>query len=260
METAPWWVFAINTLIVDLILLGISFLVVSRMKKVPGKLQAFVEIVVDGLRGLFKDALGPHGERNIPLAITLFLFILLSNIIGQLPSSLGFKSPTANLSTTVGLGLMVIIYVQYLGIRSNGFWGYLKHFAGPILFMAPIMFVIELVSEIAKPFSLGFRLFGNIYAEDVMNDLAAKGGAHIWLPTQLPVYLLQLFTDTVQAVIFALLTCAYISLMSSAHEEEGDGHGHEPHNDTPVENFLGAYAVAPDAESHLAPDAVAKSV
>lgn len=253
MELAPLSVYIINTLIVYAILLGVGLLAVSQRKKIPGRLQNFVEIVLDGLRGLFRDALGPGGERNIPLAITLFLFILLSNIIGQVPFC---KSPTANLSTTVGLGLMVILYVQYLGIRTNGVWGYIKHFAGPILFMAPIMFVIEVVSEIAKPFSLGFRLFGNIYAEDVMNDLASKGGAHIWLPTQLPVYLLQLFTDTVQAVIFALLTCAYISLMSQAHHDEGDETNHSPHKETREENFLGAYAAAPDADSHLAPDAV----
>lgn len=258
MQLAPTIVYIINTLIVYAILLGVGLLAVAQRKKIPGRLQNFVEIVLDGLRGLFKDALGPGGEGFIPLAITLFLFVLLSNIIGQLPSGLGFKSPTANLSTTVGLGAMVILYVQYLGIKTNGFLGYLKHFAGPILFMAPIMFVIEVVSEIAKPFSLGFRLFGNIYAEDVMNDLAARGGAHYWVPAQFPVYLLQLFTDTVQAVIFALLTCAYISLMSQAHHDEGDETNHHPHKETPEENFLGAYAAAPGADSHLAPEAVVK--
>src|SRR5579883_1690305 len=133
MELAPIAVYIINTLIVYAILIGLALLAFRNPKKIPGRLQNFVEMVVDGLNSLFKDALGPGGEKFIPLATTLFLFVLLSNLIGQLPSALGFKSPTANLSTTVGLGFMVIVYVQYLGIRSNGLWGYIKHFAGPIL-------------------------------------------------------------------------------------------------------------------------------
>ncbi|HEX5324516.1 MAG TPA: F0F1 ATP synthase subunit A, partial [Capsulimonadaceae bacterium] len=195
-------IYIINSLIVAAILLGLGVAAAARPKKIPGKLQNFMEMCLDGLRGLFKEALGPGGDRHLPLAITLFLFIFIGNIIGQLPSQLGFISPTANPSTTIGLGVMVFLYVQYIGIKSNGFIGYLKHFAGPILFIAPLMFVIELIGEITKPFSLGMRLFGNIYAEDIINDMAAKGGAHAWIPAQLPVYGLQLFTDTVQAVIF----------------------------------------------------------
>ena len=86
-----------------------------------------------------------------------------------------------------------------------------------------IEYVIELVSEITKPFSLGMRLFGNVYAEDYLNNLAGKGGEPFFLPTQFPVYFLQLFTDIVQAVIFSLLTCAYISLMIPHHDEDHGG-------------------------------------
>jgi len=225
MDLDPSRVYIINSLIVMAILLGVGMSAAANAKKIPGALQNATEMVIDGLTGLFRDALGPNGQKQLPLAITLFLFILLSNVIGQVPF---FKSPTANPSTTVGLGVMVFLYVQYLGIRHNGLLGYLKHFAGPMLILAPLMFVIEIISEIAKPFSLGMRLFGNIYAEDIINDMASKGGASIPfipLPTQFPVYFLQLFTDVVQAVIFALLTCAYISLMTPDHDHEDDSHG-----------------------------------
>ena len=220
MDLAANKVYIINTLVVMGILLLVGLLAASKPKRIPGRLQNVVELVLDGLRGLFKDALGPNGQHALPLAITLFLFILLSDIIGQVP---GLKSPTATPSTTVGLGVMVFLYVQYLGIKHNGLWGYLKHFAGPMLLLAPLMFVIEIISEIAKPFSLGMRLFGNIYAEDIINDMASKVGASIPfipLPTQFLVYFLQLFTDIVQALIFALLTCAYISLMTPDHHDE----------------------------------------
>jgi F-type H+-transporting ATPase subunit a len=257
MDLAPLYLYAINSLIVGIILLTVGSLAVSNVTKVPGRLQNFMEVVVDGLRGLFADALGPGGERHLPLAMTLFLFILLSNIIGQLPFPdfvyspqagtnhfhFSFISPTANPSTTVGLGVMVFLYVQYIGIKANGFWGYLKHFAGPILFLAPLMFFIEVVSEVAKPFSLGMRLFGNIYAEDIINKMATVGGG--WIPAQIPVYGLQLFTDTVQAAIFALLTCAYISLMSPHHDDEGDEFNHSPHSEAKEEHFLGAMAAQP---------------
>jgi F-type H+-transporting ATPase subunit a len=267
MELEPWYLYAINSLIVGVILLWVGVVAVSNVKKVPGRLQNFMEVVVDGLRGLFKDALGPGGQRHLPLAMTLFLFILLSNIIGQLPfpafvklengSSpihFFFLSPTANPSTTVGLGVMVFLYVQYIGIRANGFWGYLKHFAGPILFLAPLMFVIEVISEVAKPFSLGMRLFGNIYAEDIINKLASSGGSAWYIPAQLPVYALQLFTDTVQALIFSLLTCAYISLMSAHHEDTGDEFDPTPHSESQEERFLGAMAPQPPGGMPIAVD------
>jgi F-type H+-transporting ATPase subunit a len=254
MELQKSIVYTINSLVVMVFLLLVFGLAARKPKKIPGRLQMFAEICLDGLRGLFKDALGEGGERHMPLALTLFLFMFIGNIIGQLP--LG-TSPTANPSTTVGLGVMVFLYVQYIGIRANGVWGYLKHFAGPILFLIPLMFVIEVIGELTKPFSLGMRLFGNIYAEDIINNMAAQGGGHYWVPAQFPVYFLQLFTDTVQALIFALLTCAYISLMSPAHHEEGDDFDHKPHKETNEEHFIGSMAAAPGADAHIPPSTTA---
>src|SRR5665213_395359 len=103
MDLADPKIYIINTLIVMAIILGVGIIGASNMKKIPGALQNALEAIFEGLTGLFKDALGPNGQKNLPLAITLFLFILLSNLIGQVPF---FKSPTATPSTTVGLGVM----------------------------------------------------------------------------------------------------------------------------------------------------------
>jgi F-type H+-transporting ATPase subunit a len=233
MDLAPSYLYALNSLIVAAILFVTGVAAVSKATKIPGRLQIFVEIIVDFLNTTFKQALGPGNEGFVMLPMTLFLFVILSNFIGQLPWPYSlhipgsadhvhfyFISPTATPSTTVGFGLMIFLYVQYLGIRRNGLVGYLKHFWGPIAILGPLLFTIEVISECAKPFSLGMRLFGNIYAEDILNQMASQSG----IPGQIVVYILQVFSDVVQALIFALLSCAYISLMCTSHADSGDEH------------------------------------
>jgi F-type H+-transporting ATPase subunit a len=173
--------------------------------------------------------------KYVPLVGTLFFFILISNLWGQIPF---LHSPTANLSTTLALGLIVFFYVQYVGIRSNGIGGYLKHFAGPMPAVAILLFPIELVSELVKPFTLAMRLFGNIFGEDtVIVVLATLAVTMIpkpfgaFVPFQVIISILGLLTAFVQAMVFTLLTCIYLSLQShhdSEHDEEHHrgGHGH----------------------------------
>lgn len=210
--------FSVITGIVALVLIGGA---AARRQKVPGRYQGLFEWTFESLRGLFMGALGPGGERHLPLIFSLFFFILIGNFLEFIP---GFKSPTSATNVTIALGLIVFFYSQYIGIRSNGLWGYLKHFAGPILWMAPLFFVIEIVSELSKPFSLGMRLFGNIFGEDQISQQISLAQGHSWIwhiiPFQFPWMLFQAFTDTVQAFIFALLACSYIATMSG-HEEEG---------------------------------------
>ena len=213
---------SIITGIVVLVLIGIAG---AKQEKIPGRYQGFFELLIDGLRGLFRGALGPGGDRHLPLIFTLFFFILIGNFLEFIP---GMKSPTSATNVTIALGIIVFVYAQYVGITSNGFLGYLKHFAGPILVMAPLFFVIEIVSEISKPFSLGMRLFGNIFGEDQIYQQISLVQGKNWilhvLPLQVPWMLFQAFTDTVQAFIFALLACSYIGLMSGHHEEDDDAH------------------------------------
>lgn len=216
MELLDWRVYAFFIILTSLITLLCGMWVIRINSKVPGRLQIAVESSMTWLRDQFMSALGPGGEAHLPLIFGLFWYILFCNMIELAPA---YKAATANPSVTIGLGIIVFFYSQYVGIKSKGFWSYVRHFAGPILILAPLFFVIEVIGEFIKPFSLGMRLFGNIYAEDIINDLAA--GALPFAPFQVIVYFLQVFTGVIQAFIFALLSCAYIGLMAETHHEDG---------------------------------------
>jgi F-type H+-transporting ATPase subunit a len=223
-----------NSLLVAAIL--VIFALVARGKKatVPRGFQNFAEQVVESLNYFTVGIIGPGGERYTPLVGTVFLYILLSNLIGIIP---GLHSPTANISLTLALGVIVFLYVQYEGIRSNGPVNYVKHFMGPMPALAPLMFPVELISEIVKPFTLAVRLFGNIFGEDVILIVLAGLGLQLLhvpgLPLHFPVLFLSIITAAVQALVFSMLTCIYLSLVTH-HEHEGpngeegaiDAHAH----------------------------------
>jgi len=235
LDLQEWPIYLINGIVAALVLLFLGVTAARKNDvKSPGRLQGFFEWSIAELSGLFRGALGPHGERHLPLVLSLFFYILFTNLTGLIPSILGYRpdgklaepiitSATAATSTTVALALIVFVYVQYVGIQSKGLLGYLKHFLGPVIFLFWLFLPIEIIGEFVKPFSLSMRLFGNIYGEDVINGLALSAGSHFFIPAQFLINLLQTFTDVVQAFIFALLTCAYIAIMSETHDEhEGD--------------------------------------
>ncbi len=219
MELLPWTTYAFFIFLTSLITLLVCAWAAAPRARVPGRLQNAMELMLSSLGDIFVGAMGPGGRRHLPLVFGLFFYILFCNMLELIP---GFRAATANPSTTIGLGIIVFFYTQYVGITSKGLKEYLKHFVGPLLVLAPLFIVIEILGEFIKPFSLGMRLFGNIYAEDVMNDLAA-GAIHIGplnFPLQIIVYPLQIFTGVIQAFIFAMLTCAYIGIMSETHHNE----------------------------------------
>lgn len=243
-DEMKWWGWALNSLVAALVMLALGiFATRGARTRNPGRLQLAFEAAVEGLRTLYLSILGEGGEGHLTFVFALFFFILFCNLIGFIPL---FHSPTANLSTTLALALLVFFYVQYTGIRSKGILGYLRHFLGPLLFLAPLFIIIEVVGELAKPVSLSFRLYGNIFGEDVINNLVTSSGAKlpVPIPFQFFVYLLQLFTDILQAFIFTLLTCAYISIMSASHHGEDEGH---KQGETPSERVEDNTALASTA-------------
>lgn len=231
---SPYLLFG-NAVVVAILLIVLAR-AMRRLQAVPHGIGNFGEYIVESMINFTTGIIGPGGEKYVPLVGTLFFFILTSNLWGQIP---GFHSPTANLSTTLALGLIVFIYVQFVGIRQNGIGGYLKHFAGPMPAIAPLLFPIELISELVKPFTLAMRLFGNIFGEDtvilVLATLAVtmmpKPLNHI-LPFQLPILILGLLTAFVQTLVFTLLTCIYLSLVSH-HDADHDGQHHLPSHGHP---------------------------
>ena len=202
-----------------MVILVAAFLVVvlglaaRRRSLVPHGVQNVIELIIEFLEGLLVDIIGPQGKKYLPMIGTIGLFILCSNLLGLVP---GLMSPTSKLNVTLGCALSVFVYYHYQGIKSNGLLKYLKHFSGPSLFLAPLMVPIELISHLSRPLSLSIRLFSNIFAEEVLIVVIASIIPY-FLP--LPFMVLSLFTGALQAFVFVLLACIYIS-GAVAHEED----------------------------------------
>lgn len=169
------------------------------------------EIAAEKLYRFCEDILGHHGAQEFfPIVATLFLFIFASNAIGLIP---GFLPPTENINTTFATAVFVFIFYNIQGFRSNGL-SYLKHFFGPVAWLAPLMFIIELVSHLFRPLSLALRLRGNIYGDHIVLHIFT-GMTHYGIPVIF--YGMGLFVSLMQAFVFCLLTMVYISL-STAHD------------------------------------------
>ena len=171
----------------------------------PGKVQQILELVVEFLNSQMEEVIGHGGKKYLPMVATIGIFILLMNVCGQIP---GFASPTSSINVTVGCALVVFLYYNYLGARKQGLVAYLKHFAGPVPLMAPLMVPIEIISHLARPFSLSVRLFANIFGE---HQVAAVFFALIPFIVPIPILALGLFTSVLQAFIFMVLTMVYIA-------------------------------------------------
>jgi F-type H+-transporting ATPase subunit a len=180
--------------------------------------------------------IGSHGRKYIPLLSTLWLVIFVGNLIALFfPTSI-----TADLSFNLALALITVGYVQYEGMAANGFFGHWSHFAGPklgvaFLWLNLLIFPIEIISEALKNVSLSLRLYGNIdgghRAADAMNQLGHHlfniGGLELSVPIGAFLIPVKLLTCVVQALIFTLLTCVYLSLVTS--HDHGDEHHSEAH-------------------------------
>jgi F-type H+-transporting ATPase subunit a len=184
----------------------------------PGRVQHLVEVIFIAVHNLMREVIGNEYKRFTAIIGTLAIYILLANILGMVP---GFMSPTSNLNVTAACGLCVFIYYNYQGARKHGFFRYMKHFCGPVLMIAPLLFVIEVISHMARPFSLSVRLFGNIFAEELI--ISSLNNLFPFLAS-IPVMFLGLFASTIQAFIFILLTMVYLSgAVEEAHEESHAG-------------------------------------
>jgi F-type H+-transporting ATPase subunit a len=210
------------TWVVMAILVVFGMVVGRSLRAVPGPVQNLAEVIVEAFHALLDQMIGRQGRQFLPLVGTAGLFILTSNLLANIP---GFQPPTANWNTTIALAVTVFVSYNYFGIRKHGMVNYLKHFCGPIWWLAPLMFPIEFIGHLARPVSLSIRLFGNIFGEEsVVTILLSLSWLVmpylIWLGVMLP---LSLFTAAVQTFVFIMLTMVYIA---GAVEE---GHGEEHH-------------------------------
>ncbi len=217
-------------------LIGIALVIVaiigfSKRDKIPStRFQSFLEIVVDGFVNMTTDILGQRGKIFTSYIGTLFVFILIMNLFGMVP--LG-HSPTTSLNVTVAMAICTFLLVQFHGMRQNGILGYIKHLMGEPIWLFPLNLPLHIIGEFAKPFSLSIRLFGNITGEDtliaVMVALSAVIFSGIYhathvplpIPLQFPFYFLGILGSLIQALVFAVLSAVYISLMM-AHAPDED--------------------------------------
>lgn len=210
-EQLKFYDHVIASLMVFAVCLILAVLVRKRLNLIPSHLQQVMEVTLKGLLFMLEENIGQGSRKYLPLIGALAFFIFLANFMGMVPS---FSSATGNLNTTVACALIVFVYYNYEGFRENGA-GYIKHFMGPMPALAPLMFPIEIISHLARPFSLSVRLFGNISGEHIV---AATFYTQLvaWL-VPVPIMFIGLFAAFLQTYVFIMLTQIYIA-GSIAHE------------------------------------------
>ena len=234
------------TWLVMLILTALAYVASRNIQLVPRGAQNFLEVVLEQFLQLIDDVMGHEGRRYLPLIATLGLFILVGNLMGLVP---GLTGPTGNLNTTAACALVVFVAYHWIGIRKQGALAYLKHFAGPVpLALKPLMFVIEIISHLARPLSLTLRLFGNMTGGHILLAvifflmgldgligwalsgsvagalIGGVGGAVTIVFTVGFLYPLKILVSLLQAFIFVMLTMLYISGAIEEAEHHAEHH------------------------------------
>jgi F-type H+-transporting ATPase subunit a len=197
-------------LLVSIILIVIALIVRGSLRLVPRGLQNSVEMVVEAIYKLVDENIGHHwGSTLSPFICTIFIFILLGNLMGLIP---GFTSPTANVNTNAAMAVPVFLATHYYGLRAHGV-KYINHFLGPIRSIAALplmilMFFVEFIGHIARPVTLTVRLFGNMIGKHIILIVLA-----IITPWIVPTIILSLgvLVSVVQAFVFALLSTLYLA-------------------------------------------------
>ncbi|MBD3414026.1 MAG: F0F1 ATP synthase subunit A [Candidatus Aminicenantes bacterium] len=189
------------------------FIASKKLQLVPSKIQSFLELLYKAFENQLIEIIGQQGSQYVPLVATIGIFIFTSNLLGLIP---GLMSPTSNLNVTAACALVVFVYYHWQGVKSQGILKYLKHFFGPIPFLAPLMLPIEIISHFSRVVSLSIRLFGNIFAEELL-IVVMISIIPFFLP--LPFMAVAIFTAFIQAFVFVMLTCIYLA-GAVAQEEE----------------------------------------
>ena len=171
-------------------------------------IKTFFDHFLSLIVGLSDLVIGEKGRPFVPLFCTLFLFIWCNNLMGLVP---GMGASTGNVNTTLALGTFSFLAYNFIGFKEHGI-SYLKQLMGPVLLLAPLLFVIELISHFVRPLSLGLRLYGNM-----LGDHTVLGIFLNLVPFFIPVlfYFLGLFVCTMQAFIFTILSMVYVSIAVS---------------------------------------------
>lgn len=221
----------IFSLIVIALITAVALVATRRLRDVPGRLQAGVEAYVSGIDSFVCGILGPEGRKITPFIGTLFVYILVMNIISLVPF---MKAPTSSWSVTLALALCVFFHLQITALRQLGLIGFLDHLAGnPRGFLAAsvvipvLMFFLHTLAELIRPVSLSLRLRSNIWGDDMLLSILTGFGLQ-GVPLLVFNMFLALLAAVVQACVFCLLTTIYFALVlthEGNEEKEGKRHG-----------------------------------
>jgi len=204
----------VHTIIAAVMALAIAKLATRNLQIVPSGCQNVMEATVSGILYIGKDVANEEVARKyLTLAGSLAIFIFMGNLIGIIP---GFESPTGNVNLTLSLALMVFLYYHYEGIKAQGLGHYIAHFAGPVKWLAPLMFPVEILSHLSRIISLAFRLMGNIKGDDLFLLVLLMLAPYVF---PLAGYALLTFSAFLQAFVFMVLTYVYIYGAVTGQEE-----------------------------------------
>ncbi len=212
----PMWVPTLGALLATVILTATGLMYRAAVNRSQGNfapegrvsVRFMVESCLEPMYGLAKESAGDLANQYFPLLGGIFLYILVNNLMGLVP---GFPPATESMDTNVAMGIIVFLAYNFAGIREHGA-GYIKHFLGPVAFIAPLFFCIELVSHGSRPLSLGLRLAGNIYGDHTLLSVFTSL-TYLIFPAGLMFF--GLLVAVVQSYVFALLTSIYLSMALS---------------------------------------------
>ncbi len=226
-NAAPWYtIMFVIACALAVVVIGILKGKLSEDDPKPG--QMTLEAGFLAIKDLVISVVGNHGFRYFPVIATFGVLVLISNLMGTFPL---FMSPTASVNVTFALGISSFVYYNYVGISENGFLKHIGHLSGPKLpllmaiFITPLIFSIELISNMIRPLTLGVRLFANLYADEQIYFQIANlypPYTQILLPALLLV--LAVFVAFVQTLVFTLLSSIYVSEVTHHHDDHDDEH------------------------------------
>lgn len=193
----------LHSWVVMLVLIVLGIAATKRISLVPKGLQNFFEVLIESLENFVVANMGEDGRKVFPVLVTLFIYILFSNYEGLIP---GLDAPTANINTTLSMAVFVFVYYQYWGFKLHGLH-YVHHFTGPVAWLAPLIFPIEVIGHFARMLSLSLRLFGNIKGEEIVLVLLFTLAPIV---STVPIYFLFMMLKVVQAFVFFMLTMLYL--------------------------------------------------
>ncbi len=224
----------IATLLTDSIILFVIYKIHKNVKSIPGKIQSIAEMIIDYFYTTTEQIAGNRTKSIFPWFMSFFLYIFFANFLGLFPGfgSIGIfehghegktlipilRASTSDFNTTLALAIISLVATHALSIKYNGIKDYLKRFFSfnPILLFVGLL---ELVSELTKVFSLSFRLFGNIFAGEVVLATISSLAAYV---APIPFLLLESIVAIVQALVFSMLTMVFMSILTSPHSEGGE--------------------------------------